>query len=451
MAKMVTAQRTKTVLYFVLPLLLFAVFVSQSSSVSPLNFLQNNLFASNDTFPSAQFKNSPVGFELYKSNTGSIPGSKDRYVSRGNNYALFLTPSEAVVTLAANQNISNRENKPATNSVLHMQYLGANKSAKLNGQDDFGSKSHYYIGNDPSKWVKDVTRYGKVQYKNLYPGIDLVFYGNQSELEYDFIVAPGVNPDIIRLGFSGTDKLSLNQQGDLLIRTPAGIVLQKKPLVYQTRNGQKEIIAGSYALLDNYTIGFDLGSYDHNLPLIIDPVLYYTTYIGGSDQDNGTRIAIDQQGYIYITGYTFSTDFPSGAVLGSDISTFVTKLTPDGTSVVFSLYLGGTGVDRGRDIAIGDDGNIYIIGETTSLDFPVLASAPQSQNNGGTDVFLSVLSPGGNHLHYSTYYGGSGYDAGHGIALGNNDAVYLTGVTWSNDLAITKGAFDTSCGDQSKL
>ena len=443
---MVTAQRTKTVLYYVLPLLLFAVFISQSSSVSPLNFLQNNLFASNDTFPSAQFNNSPVGFELYKNNTGSIPGSKDRYVSRGNNYALFLTPSEAVVTLAANQNISNRENKPATNSVLHMQYLGANKSAKLNGQDDFGSKSHYYIGNDPSKWVKDVTRYGKVQYKDLYPGIDLVFYGNQSELEYDFIVAPGVDPDIIRLGFSGADKLSLNQQGDLLIRTPAGIVLQKKPLVYQTRNGQKEIIAGSYALLDNYTIGFDLGSYDHSLPLIIDPVLYYTTYIGGSDQDNGTRIAIDQQGYIYITGYTFSTDFPSGAVLGSDISTFVTKLTPDGTSVVFSLYLGGSGVDRGRDIAIGDDGNIYIIGETTSLDFPVLASAPQSQNNGGTDVFLSVLSPGGNHLHYSTYYGGSGYDAGHGIALGNNDAVYLTGETWSNDLAITKGAFDTSCG-----
>ena len=444
---MVTSLRTKkTILYFVFPLLLFAFFISQSLSLSPLNFLQNNLFASSGTFPSAQFNNSPVGFELYKSDIGPNPGSKDKFVSRGNNYALFLTPSEAVVTLASNQYVSNQKNNPVTSSVLHMQFLGANKSVKLSGQDDSGSKSHYYIGNDPEKWVKDVTRYGKVQYKNLYPGIDLVFYGNQNELEYDFIVASGVNPDIIRLGFTGADKLSVNQQGDLLIHTPAGRVLQKKPLVYQTRNNQKEFITGSYLLLDKQTIGFDLGRYDPDLPLIIDPVLDYTTYVGGSDQDNGTRIAIDQKGYIYITGYTFSTDFPSGAVLGSNISSFITKLTPDGTSVVFSLYLGGSGIDRGRDIAIGDDGNIYIVGETTSLDFPVLASAPQSQNNGGTDVFLSVLSPGGNHLHYSSYYGGSGYDAGQGIALGNNDAVYLTGETWSNDLPITTEAFDTRCG-----
>ncbi len=444
---MVTSLRTKKpILYFVFPLLLFIFFISQSLSLSPLNFLQNNLFASSGTFPSAQFKNSPVGFEFYKRNTDLNPGLKDGFVSRGNNYALFLTPSEAVVTLAASQNVSNQENKPVTSSVLHMQFLGANKSVKLSGQDDSGSKSHYYIGNDPAKWVKDVTRYGKVQYKNLYPGIDLVFYGNQNELEYDFIVASGVNPDIIRLGFTGADKLSVNQQGDLLIHTPAGRVLQKKPLIYQTRNNKKEFITGSYALLDKHTIGFDLGRYDPDLPLIIDPVLDYTTYVGGSDQDNGTRIAIDQKGYIYITGYTFSTDFPSGAVLGSNISSFITKLTPDGTSVVFSLYLGGSGIDRGRDIAIGDDGNIYIIGETTSLDFPVLASAPQSQNNGGTDVFLSVLSPGGNHLHYSTYYGGSGYDSGHGLALGNNDAVYLTGETWSKDLPVTTGAFDTRCG-----
>jgi len=413
-------------LYLLIPLFILGVVVSQTATLK-------NLFASSNTFPSAQFKNSPIGFELYEAN------GVTKYISRGNNFALFLTPTEAVVTL--------NDANTSTPAVLRMQFLGANKTTTLTGLGNTQSKSHYFMGNDPTKWKTDITRYGKVRYEALYPGIDLLFYGNQSELEYDFIVAPNIDPDIIRLNFTGAKKLSISNNGDLLIETSAGRVLQKKPIVYQnTLNKQnKKIINSRYVLLDKNTIGFNIGNYDHSQPLIIDPILDYATYIGGSDQDNGTKIAIDSNGYIYITGYTFSSDFPSGAVLGSNISAFITKLTPDGSSVVFSIYLGGSGTDRGRDIAISDEGDIYIVGETTSTDFPVLASAHQLQNNGGTDVFMTVISRGGSHLHYSTYFGGSGYDAGRGLAIGNNDQVYLTGETWSDDL-LTTNSLDSVCG-----
>jgi len=445
----VNKRRINKSLYIVLPLLLIGVFVSQTS-LSPLIPLKN-LIASSNTFPSAQFNNSPIGFELYDNaykNNGIAKKSDTTYVSRGNNYALFLTPSEAVVTLS---DLQASGSEPA---VLHMQYVGANKTTTIRGLDNFGAKSHYFMGNDPSKWKTDVPRFEKVQYKELYPGVDLLFYGNQSELEYDFIVAPNINPDIIRLNFSGAEKLVINSQGDLLIQTRVGHILQKKPVIYQNiqNNSQdnsqnnKQFIDGSYVLLSDNMIGFNIGHYDLNRPLIIDPILDYAVYIGGSDQDNGTRIAVDAGGYIYITGFTFSSDFPSGALLGSNISSFVTKLTPDGSNVVFSLYLGGSGIDRGRDIAIGDDGNIYVVGETTSADFPVLASAPQSQNNGDTDAFLSVISSDGTHLHYSTYLGGSGYDAAHGLAIGNNNQVYIAGETWSTDLPVTAGALDNTCG-----
>ncbi len=470
-------------LYIILPLLLISIFVfkiffAQTSSytsttltpvkLSPVELLpiQPAIASTNSPFPSAQFNNSPIGFELYDSiSTSTFSQSKTTYVSRGNNYALFLTPSEAVVTLSnVNNNVNsnlndNLKSNGIETSVLHMQFVGANKSTKISGVDGSRSKSHYFIGNDPSRWKTDVPRYKKVQYKDLYPGIDLMFYGNQSQLEYDFIVAPNVNPDIIRLNFTGsgkseaseleTGKLEINNQGDLLIQTRIGHVLQKKPVIYQINQNskRKQFIEGSYVLLNDNTLGFNIGDYNPKLPLIIDPILDYAIYIGGSDQDNGTRIAVDTNGYIYITGFTFSSDFPGGALLGSNISSFVTKLTPDGSNIIFSVYLGGSGVDRSRDIAINDNGDIYVVGETTSTDFPVLDAPPsRSQNKGDADAFLAVISNGGTHLHYSTYFGGSGYDAAQGLAIGNNDQVYIAGETWSNDLPVTPNALDNTCG-----
>src|SRR5207249_2558033 len=245
-----------------------------------------------------------------------------QFLARGSGYALFLTPGEAVLSLRA----------PAGSdggTVLGMQLRGGNTAAPAAGLGELPGRVNYLLGNDPSHWHTDIATYARVEYHGVYDGIDLAYYGNQRQLEYDFIVAPGADPGAIRLGFAGADRLEIDGGGDLVVHAGGGQVRQHQPLIYQEVDGVRRDVAGGYELQHGQQVGFRLGAYDATRPLVIDPVLSYSTYLGGTGLDAGEGIAVDGSGSAYITGETQSADFPTttGALntsLGGTIDAFVT-------------------------------------------------------------------------------------------------------------------------------
>ena len=269
---------------------------------------------------------------------------------------------------------------------------------------------------------------------------DLVYYGNQRQLEYDLIVAPGSDPEAIQLAFEGEDELEIDARGDLVLYSDGGQVRLHKPLVYQEVDGVRREIAGAYVLNGGRQVSFEVAAYDAGKPLIIDPVLSYSTYLGGAGADRGLGIAVDGSGNAYVTGLTRSTDFPTaspiqpafgGAGLGGG-DAFVTKLNAAGNALVYSTYLGGSERDSGFDIAVDASGNAYVTGQTESTDFPT-ASAIQPANAGNADVFVTKLNASGNALVYSTYLGGGSFECGFGIAVDGSGNAYVAGDTSSSD------------------
>jgi hypothetical protein len=296
------------------------------------------------------------------------------------------------------------------------------------GEDQLPGKVNYFLGNDRSQWHTNIATYAKVEYQQVYSGIDLDYYGSGQGLEYDFVVVPGADPRVIHMGFSGADQLSLNDQGDLVIRAGGQDIVQHKPLVYQDVNGARQEIASAfvpsadYSPLTTHQVGFALGAYDASRPLVIDPVLSYSTYLGGSGDDYGNGIAVDPTtGDALVTGVTDSTDFPTANPLqptnhGFE-NVFVARLSADGSTLVYSTYLGGSGTDVGYGIAVDPaTGEALVTGLTGSPDFPT-ANPLQPNYGGGGDAFVARLSADGSTLVYSTYLGGSGSDVGFGIAV----------------------------------
>jgi hypothetical protein len=355
-----------------------------------------------------------------------------------------------------------REETPVPNpesqapAMLRLKLVGANPHAKVTGMDELPGKSNYFIGNDPKKWRTNVPNYAKVKYANVYPGVDLVYYGNQGRLEYDFVVAPGADPRVITLGLdtSGSKiqnlKSKIAKNGDLVVGTDAGEVTFHKPVIYQPatynepRTTHKEPVDGKYVVKGSQ-ITFDVTSYDKTRPLVIDPVLVYSTYLGGSSDDWAMAIAVDAWGKPYVTGFTYSSDFPttSGAfqtTFGGGTDVFVTKLNATGSALVYSTYLGGSGADAGNGIAIDASGNAYVTGSTESSNFPTTSGAFQTTYGGGGDAFACKLDASGAHLLYSTYLGGSRDDSASGIAVDAAGSAYLIGSTDSADFPITPGA-----------
>ena len=303
--------------------------------------------------------------------------------------------------------------------------------------------------------------------------MDLVFYGNLRQLEYDFVVSPGASAAPIGLRFSAAGQPRIDSHGDLLLEGANEEAVFDKPLVYQEKDGQRRPIPGSFRQIDRDTIGFTLGSYDHARPLIIDPVLVYSTYLGGSgangNGDQGNGIAVDSSGSAYVVGTTYSTNFPvtAGAFqstnnaqqAGHGSTVFVTKLNPGGTALVYSTYLGGSGSASGGDfgygIALDSANNAYITGATNSKDFPVTCGAFQSWNrsttSGATTGFVVKLNDAGNGLAYSTYLGGEGNqtkssphgDVSQAIAVNAAGNAYVTGYTWSVNFPATQNAFQS--------
>jgi hypothetical protein len=328
-----------------------------------------------------------------------------------------------------------------------MKLHKANPSAEVVGVDEQVSRSNYFIGNDPKKWHLGVPTFAKVKFMNVYPGIDLVYYGNQPQLEYDFVVAPGANPDRIRFDVSGAKRITKNSGGDLVFRTAEGTVEWRKPNVYQYRNGSRRRIGAEYTIRSGRFIAFDLDAYDSTRPLIIDPAVVYSTYLGGTAGDHPYGMGIDNFGNIYLSGYTTSLDFPTtaGAFQVSapgDGDVFVSKMNSTGSDLVYSTYIGGTMQDQGLALAVDSSGNAYVTGQTSSTDFPTTPGAFQSSY---APSFVTKLDPTGSTLVYSSYLGGSNSGEGLSIAVDNMANAYVTGWTYASDFPVTPGAFQTMC------
>jgi hypothetical protein len=414
----------------------------------------------------------PLSFER---NAGQTDASV-RFLSRGPGYSLFLTGNDALLSIEKRSHpqikapvdlrlgaalfpglasiffrpqkpnhVVQRENPTQAPASFRMSLAGANQNATVTGLDELPGKSNYFIGNDPAKWRTNVPTYAKVKYQNVYRGIDLVYYGNPQQLEYDFLVAPGADPNAISLDVAairsssdgGWRTLRIDANGDLVIQAGEDEVRLHKPVVYQATEGSaRHFVDGHYVLRGDNQVSFGVASYDPGKTLVIDPVLLYSTYLGGAGNDQGNGIAVDAAGNAYITGDTESTNFPTAsplqAVFGGVQDVFVAKLNPAGTALVYSTYLGGSGGDGAEGIAVDSSGNAYVAGTTTSTNFPT-AHPLQAVLHGGQDAFVAKLNPAGAALVYSTYLGGNSYDLGQGIAVDSSGNAYVTGYTVSTD------------------
>jgi hypothetical protein len=360
-----------------------------------------------------------------------------KFVARTRGLTVFLTATDTVLS--------------TRRAAVRVRLVGANSSARIEGLDELPGRSHSFIGRDPARWRTNVPTYARVAYRDIYPGIDVVYYGTQErQLEYDFVVAPGADPRAIRLTFDGADRLELNATGDLVLHVGDTSLRFGKPLVYQRSEGARREVAGRWALESRTTVGFHVGSHDARLPLVIDPTIALATYVGGATIDEAWAIAVDASGNVYLTGDTDSFDFPTtvGAfqtLRRGAVDAFVVKLNSTFTARTYSTYLGGTtGDDAGRGIAVDATGSAYVTGFTASTDFPTTAAAFQTTSGGVLDAFVVKLNPAGSALVYGTYLGGTGSDVGLGIAIDSGGKAYVTGGTFSPDFPVTVGAFQTA-------
>ena len=373
-----------------------------------------------------------------------------RFLSRGSHHTMFLTPTGAIITLREPQRVSGPTSiskKELTGTTLRMRFVDATAQARVHADKELAGKVNYFIGNDSKKWLRNIPTYGRVLYDDLYPGIDLMYYGNQRKLEYDFIVHPGANPDAIVIAFDGADDLNIDTNGDLVLRTALGDLRMASPLTYQEVDGVRREVSSRYVRKSAREIGFEIGHYEADAALIIDPVLFYSTFLGAEDTDAGFGVAVDVAGNAYVAGTTRSASFPTtvGAFqtsYGGSSDGFVTKLNPTGSGLVYSTYLGGSDFDLASGIVVDSADSAYITGLTSSADFPTTPLAFQTTYGGGLwDVFLTKLDPSGGALIYSTFVGGTGQDGGTDLVVDGAGNAYATGITASTNFPVTPGAF----------
>jgi hypothetical protein len=409
--------------------------------------------------PSAQAREAygriPLSFEA---NRGQADGAVD-FLARGAGYALFLRPAEAVFALQTadcgtrNESSAGRSSKAKAaistadtqnancdrqSKVLRMRLVGADAEAAAEGLGELEGKANYIVGNDPARWRTDIPTFGRVRYTEVYPGVDVVYYGNQRHLEYDFVVAPGRDARAVSLRFDGADKVEMDAGGDLLLTLGRSVVRQSKPVVYQEVAGARRPVEGGYVIREGGEVGFSVSDYDRSVPLVIDPTLVYSTYLGGSGSEQANGVGVDAAGNVYIAGFTSSTDFPTANALqatnGGFQDAFVTKINPAGTALVYSTYLGGSDSEQSRGLAVDAAGNAYITGQTGSDDFPTLNPVQGTKGATNEDAFLTKLNPAGNALVYSTYLGGGeSSEFGQAVAVDSAGSAYIAGITFSDD------------------
>ncbi|MGA8554995.1 MAG: SBBP repeat-containing protein, partial [Candidatus Acidiferrales bacterium] len=397
---------------------------------------------------SMQYGKLPLSFEpnLGQSNREA------KFLAHGDGYSLFLTSNEAV--LALRNSSKTQSGVHARADVLRMQLVGANPSATFSAIDELPGKANYFLGRNPADWHTGVPMYGKVAEREIYPGIDLVYYGTQRQLEYDFVVAPGADVAPIRLSIQGGQKLHVDNQGELVVSSSGGDVVLHKPVVYQVAGKEKQLVAANYAISGDNEVHFEIANYDRTRALVIDPILAYSTYLGGSNIDGANAIAVASDNTAFITGGTFSTDFPTAHPLQANDGgspdfpqdAFVAKFSADGSTLLYSTYLGGSLEDVAYGVAVDSAGDAYVTGKTDSADFPVTINAinvdcggdgkcGSSYNSGNlivTNAFLTKLNPAGSGLVYSTFIGYYENVIGYAVAVDQNQTAYVTGSTTDN-------------------
>jgi hypothetical protein len=374
---------------------------------------------------------------VFEQNLGQA-GPEVRYMARGNGYGLFLTTQEAVLALRG------PEHRMRT---LRLRWTGplAKRTAAISAEDRLAAERHVLRGSDPARWLH-LPLFSRVRYSGVHPGIDLVFYGRERQLEYDFILAPGADPEAIRLAVDGAARLEVDAAGDLILGLGDGEVRFRRPVSYQTVDGARREVQSRYRLLPpadgaGWRVGFEVDSYDRDRTLVIDPVLVYSTYLGGHEEDWAQAIAVDAAGNAYVTGYTISNpdppnDFPvtpdAFQKVGSWYDAFVTKLDPSG-ALIYSTLLGGESSDGASGIVTDAAGHAYVVGSTDSPDFPLVDSLQPGPRDYTPDAFVAKLSPDGSELLFSTTLGGSFADFGGDLGMDAQGALYVTGSTDSGD------------------
>jgi hypothetical protein len=435
---------------------------------------------------------------FFMANRGQVPQAV-RFMAKGSGLTAYFLRREVLLH--------------AQGAWVHMRFEGANSSARVEGAKPLPGQANFLTGR-ARQWHRGVPVFAAVRYRELYPGIDVVYGGNGRQLKSEFVVAPGADPARIRIRYAGAGRVSIEQDGSLSISIPVGgrALGEGTPHIYQERDGGPVTVEGRYALAGDGAVGFALGPYDKAQPLIIDPVLSfstllggtgfnaataiavdasgaayiagytdsynlltanpeqnynaggnevfvakltpagngiaYCTYLGGSGDDRAYGIALDATGAAYVAGTTTSTNFPTRNPLQSSLqggrSAFVSKLNPAGNTLVFSTYLGGSGSDTANGIAVDAGLNSYVVGDTTSMNFP--ATAFQTAYHGSQDAFVSKISPDGGRLLYSTYLGGAGADHGAAIAVDSSGSAYIAGSTWSSDFPVANAYQRTIAG-----
>lgn len=440
--------------------LLFSSVIPIQTSVQAEKFQANpetQKIAVSEQAVAKDYGKMPLIFEENKGQTDA----EAKFISRGGGYTLYLTETEAVFSLkvpsSKTQDSSQLENpktakKEKTKSdILRLKFAGANQQPTIAGSDESVTKTNYYIG---KKQFENVPNYKRVNYKNLYEGIDAVFYGNQSnQLEYDFALAPNADANQIELNFDGAETISIDKQGNLVIKTANTELVQQKPFAYQEIDGERKEIGVNYKIEDqspktkDQNISFSVGEYDKSKPLVIDPALNYLTYIGGTGFDTNAEIAADAQGNAYITGSTASLDFPSpgSRVVADAFGVHVAKIDPNGSQFLYVTLLEGDDDDFGFGIAVDANNNAYVSGEA-SKNFPTTPGA--FDENHGTiniaDAFAAKLDSTG-QISYSTFLGGADQDRAFDIAVDSSGKAYVVGETFSNVAFPTKNRFQ-GCG-----
>ncbi len=428
---------------------------SAPASASPLSPVLTGSKAHSRPDARALLSHLPLIFEP---NQGQA-SSGVNFVARGAGYSLYLDPAGAVLATQS----SHSPKSSAAVEAVRMALVGANPAAEVVGSDPLPGKSNYFIGNDPKKWHAGIPQYAGVHYKNVYPGIDLVFYGSQGHLEYDFNVAPGADPSQAELKFDGAGKLELSG-GDLILKGTGANVRLQAPRIYQTSAGERHSVEGRFVLRAQNRVSFEIGAYDREKELVIDPTIFYSTYFGGSGAETSPSIAVNGNGFIYLAGSTTSTDLPVTAnafqsTLKGAQNIFILEIDPTiagAGGVAYLTYLGGSGTDTlagsasgaSQGLAVDNGGNVFVAGSTTSADFPSVSGYHGPNAAAGVaHVFVSEIAQittAAPVLSYSTVLAGNGTDLASGMAIDGNRDVFVTGTTTSSDAPSISDVFPAS-------
>ncbi len=353
---------------------------------------------------------------FYASNEGQA-GDQTRFVVRTSQLSAELQPAGILFSWRGQQ--------------LRLEFTGASRDALIEGRNPMDGRANYFLGNNSSHWITNVPLYGSVQYHGLYPGIDMIYGGSGRQIKSDFIVAPGADPGLIRMRYTGAKSIRLDRDGSLVVSTAQGLLRESAPDLYQWIGGNRVVVDGRFQILPGGELGFAVGPYDPSTALWIDPAVSYSTYIGGSRVENATSTAVDSSSNLYVAGWTESVNFPTASAIrgfGGFVDAFVMKMNSLGTGLMYATFLGGSGDDRAYGIDIDPSGNAYVVGYTTSANFPI-ASAVQSAIGGARDAFVVKLNAAGSAIVYSTYLGGSGNDIANGVSVDPYGQPYVAGET----------------------